>query len=112
MRRRPERQFYFRLAAHLGGMTVKEMLARIESTELTEWMAYEKISGPLGGRRLDVAAAIISAAVLNTNRRKGTKAVTPDDMLARWDNFQSDEDVWDAIRKANTAMGGTVTEPD
>lgn len=111
MRRRPERQFYFRLAAHLG-TTVAELLARVSSRELTEWMAYEKISGPLGGRRLDVVAAIVASTVLNTNRRKGTAPIKPDDMIPRWDNFQSDEDVWDAIRKANAAMGGEVTDPD
>lgn len=112
MRRRPERQFYFRLAAHLGGMTVKEMLARIDSREITEWMVYEKIAGPLGGKRVDVGAAIVAATVANTNRRKGTKAANPDDFVPKWDDYQSDEDMWAQIREANAAMGGEVAEPE
>jgi hypothetical protein len=30
----------FRLAEHLGGVTVGELLARISSRELTEWQAF------------------------------------------------------------------------
>ena len=37
--RHPERRFYFRLARDLGGLTVGELLARISSAELTEWVA-------------------------------------------------------------------------
>ena len=39
---RPGRAFYFKLAQALG-MTVKEMLERIDSAEITEWMAYFKL---------------------------------------------------------------------
>ena len=38
----PERQFYFRLAEVLG-CTVAELLERISSRELTEWVAYYRI---------------------------------------------------------------------
>jgi hypothetical protein len=39
---RPGRAFYFKLAQALG-MTVKELLMRIDSAEITEWMAYFKL---------------------------------------------------------------------
>ena len=39
---RPGRSFYFKLAQALG-MTVKELLSRIDSAEITEWMAYFKL---------------------------------------------------------------------
>lgn len=39
LRARPQREFYFSLALRLG-MTVDDMLHRISSRELTEWMAY------------------------------------------------------------------------
>ena len=42
MKGHPERYFYFGLAEKLG-MTVKEMLRSMSSTELTEWMAYFKV---------------------------------------------------------------------
>lgn len=38
----PERKFYFSLAKELG-MPVREMLQRISSKELTEWIAYSNI---------------------------------------------------------------------
>ncbi len=38
----PERRFYFRLARDLG-MTVGELLARMSSDELTEWIALYRI---------------------------------------------------------------------
>jgi hypothetical protein len=42
MRGHPERYFYFALAEKLG-MTVSEMLRKISSSELTEWMAFFKV---------------------------------------------------------------------
>jgi hypothetical protein len=42
MRLHPERRFYFALAEKLG-MTVGELLGKISSKELTEWMAYYRI---------------------------------------------------------------------
>lgn len=38
----PQRRFYFRLAERLG-MTVRELLSRTTSAELTEWMAFTAI---------------------------------------------------------------------
>lgn len=108
MRARPERELYFRLAAHLG-MTVAELLARISSRELTEWAVYERRAGPLGGRRGDIQAAIITAAIYNVNRKKGSKPIDPEKLLPKWDDYQSETDMWDAIRAANADMGGTET---
>ncbi|MBO2530966.1 MAG: hypothetical protein CW348_14160 [Thermobifida sp.] len=109
MRRRPEREFYFRLAGHLG-MTVAELLARISSRELTEWAVYERRAGPLGGRRGDIQAAIVAADVYNVNRKKGAKPVDPEKLLPTWDDYQSDDQMWAAIRQANAAMGGTEAD--
>lgn len=109
MRARPERKFYFRLAAHLG-MTVTELLARTSSRELTEWQVYEDLTGPLGGRRGDIQAAIVAATIANVHRKQGTKPVDPADLVPQWDIHQSDEDMWDAIRAANVALGGQDTE--
>lgn len=110
MRRRPERQFYYRLAGHLGYVDVDEMLSRVSSRRLTEWMVYEKVAGPLGGRRGDIHAAIVASAVYNVNRGKGKKAVDPEKLLPTWDDYQSEDDMWAAIRQANDAMGGTEAD--
>lgn len=112
MTRRPARQFYFRLAGHLG-CTVRELLARIDSRELTEWMAYERLAGPLGGRRIDHAAALVTAAVVNTNRAKGP-ARQPADFLPPWGQPKprrrmSPDELWVKAQELNRRFGGTVT---
>lgn len=39
----PEERFYLKLAETLGGMTRNEMLSRITSDEIIDWMAEFKI---------------------------------------------------------------------
>ena len=82
-RQRPERRFYFRLAAHLG-LTVGELLARISSHELTEWAAYEREFGPLGPERGDIQAALVAhttAVMLGNGKGKRPKLT---DFVLRW----------------------------
>lgn len=61
------------------------MLADMTSAELTEWMAYEQISGPLGPERIDVLSSILAATVANTARGKGQRAKEPSDFMPKWD---------------------------
>jgi len=89
-------------------MTVAEMLARISSAELTEWMAYEQVSGPLGGERDDVLMAILAAVVANGNRGKGRK-VKPKDLLPKWDQTKQAmgwQDMLAAVKTLNRSLGG------
>ena len=116
MRRRPERRFYFRLASHLG-YTVGELLARISSRELSEWMVYERIAGPLGPVRGDYHAAQIAATLQNVNRGKRGKARTLDDVRLRWDAREpvSPEELYAKVRRINAGLGGTdarTQQPD
>ncbi|MHC3391292.1 phage tail assembly protein T [Streptomyces lavendulocolor] len=85
------------------------MLAHVSSRELSEWMAYEKIAGPLGGARGDVHAAMIAAAVTNAARAKG-RPLPIADFLPRWGRKaeQSPEEMFRAAMAATVAMGGTV----
>lgn len=66
-------------------MTVRRLLAETGSAELAEWRAYEQITGPLGGVRGDVNAAMISAAIVAVNRGKGQRAPKLADFMPRWD---------------------------
>lgn len=90
-------------------MTVGEMLARISSRELSEWAAYEQLTGPLGGRRGDVQAAIIAATVANAQRSKG-RALLPKDFIPKWDKpkAMTPEEMWAAAMQANASLGGTI----
>ncbi|URM90422.1 hypothetical protein LUW75_10905 [Streptomyces sp. MRC013] len=91
-------------------MTVGELLGRISSTELTEWMAYEQIAGPLGQERLDVLHSILAATVSNTARAKGRKAA-PADFMPQWDQGAGRAGDWQQMLATVTTLhvrwGGT-----
>ena len=53
-----------------------EMLARMSSRTLTEWMAYHQLE-PFGDELLDIHLAQLTAAVINANRGKGKAAMEP-----------------------------------
>jgi hypothetical protein len=109
MRARPERLFYFRLAAHLG-YTVGELLARISSYELAEWVAVERLTGTLGPARGDLHAGTITAALVNAHKKKGARASRPGDFF-RWDRQeQTPDDMWQIAVAMNARLGGTVRE--
>lgn len=52
--------------------------------ELIEWMAYERIE-PFGEERADVRSAINTATLVNVNRGRGQRAVSPSDVMPRFD---------------------------
>ena len=60
-------------------MTVRELLARIDSRELAEWMQFYAID-PFGTQRDDLQAGIVAATIANANSSKG-KAFQPIDFM-------------------------------
>ena len=54
-------------------MTVTELLGRISSRDLSEWMAFSQLE-PFGTEAGYVGNAITSMTVANVNREKGQKA--------------------------------------
>lgn len=89
-------------------MTVAELDNRMSSAELTEWMAYEKITGPLGRKRGDIQAATVAAAVANANRGRGRKAKVSD-FLIPYEQRRQHQDAHELLRTvkaANRALGG------
>ncbi|MFD5297223.1 DUF4035 domain-containing protein [Streptomyces mutabilis] len=92
-------------------MTVRELLARMGSAELAEWRAYEQISGPLGGARGDVQAALVAAAIASVNTPKGKRPPSVSDFMPRWDRTKirkSPEELFKLAMAANASLGGTV----
>lgn len=88
-----------------------ELLARCTSAELTEWMAYEHVAGPLGPERQDVLHAILAATVSNTARGKGRKA-EPKDFMPKWDQgakrVPADwQQMLATVKTMNRRMGGS-----
>lgn len=87
-------------------MTVADLDMRLGSAELTEWMAYEKITGPLGRRRHDIQAATIASTVANANRAKGRRFEVRDFLPAYGLERQGPQEMLAAIRGINRSMGG------
>lgn len=85
------------------------MLSRMSSAELTEWMAYEQVAGPLGPERIDQLVAMLASVVANANRAKGRKA-RPKDYLPQWDRRreQSWQEQLAAVKQINKALHGTT----
>ncbi len=61
-------------------MTVGDLLKRVTSRELSEWMAYETLE-PFGPRRADHRAGVIASLIYNSNRGKGAKPLGADDFF-------------------------------
>ncbi|MGW2580840.1 phage tail assembly protein T [Streptomyces virginiae] len=87
---------------------MRELLATHSSAELTEWIAYEQITGPIGPARDDILMAILAATVSNANRGKGRKARVLD-FLPKWDRTKKRmawQDMLTAVKSINRTMGG------
>lgn len=86
-------------------MTVREAQARIDSREFAEWLAYERVAGPLGGERGDLHAAIVAATVHNLWAKKPRKLR---DFYPTWARRkQSPEEMLAWAKTLNRAYGGT-----
>jgi hypothetical protein len=81
----------------------------VTSREITEWMAYERVTGPLGPERMDSLVAMLTATVANTARGKGTRAATPKDFMPKWDRGarQDWREMLSAVKAYNRQIGGT-----
>ncbi|QUI32432.1 hypothetical protein H9W91_17365 [Streptomyces alfalfae] len=81
------------------------------AAELAEWRAYEQITGPLGGARSDMHAAIVAAAICAVNTPKGKTPRPPADFIPRWDRVRvrkTPEELFKQAMAAHTALGGQV----
>ena len=62
-------------------MTVRQLLASMDSKEISEWAAYYSIE-PFGYfRSSDLPAGIIASTLANCNRTKSSKTFTPKDFM-------------------------------
>lgn len=89
-------------------MTVADLDSRLDSAELTEWMAFEGLTGPLGRRRTDIQTATIAATIANSNRGKGGRKFKLSDFLIPYgeSDRKSPEQLLATIKSLNKSMGG------
>lgn len=64
-----------------------ETQQRVSSREFAEWMAYERVNGPLGQHRMDQLFAMLMAHLANIAPRdeKDKRQFEPKDFLPQWD---------------------------
>lgn len=69
------------------------------SAEVSDWQAYEQVTGPLGAERFDRLTAMQSFYAL---RAAGSKKVKLKDLLPRWD--RPAQMSWQAMRNVAKAL--------
>lgn len=62
------------------GCTVRELQARMDSAEFTDWQVYDAID-PIGERRADMRMALLCQLIANIHRDPKRGAYTLDDFL-------------------------------
>lgn len=65
-------------------MTVEELGSRMSASEWQEWRAYERVTGPIGEKRFDALAAVISYFSVRPHLDPESD-LTPDDFLVDFD---------------------------
>lgn len=63
-------------------------MRRISAYEFRQWYVYEQCFGPLGGERIDHAAALIAERITNMLRDPSAKPISQDVFLARWNELK------------------------
>jgi hypothetical protein len=58
------------------GMTVGELLEKVGSSEIAEWMAFAGLE-PFGAEADDLRAGLMPALTVNMNRAEGADTISP-----------------------------------
>ena len=94
-------------------MTRAELLARVSSAELTEWLAFYSIE-PFGSEADYFGHAFNAAHIINAQRAKGRKPVDVEFLMPKF-GPKKDEGPGQAIDFAKTltlALGGKVSKKE
>jgi hypothetical protein len=86
-------------------MTVAEMLSRISSLELTEWMAYYKMD-PFGEERADMRSAMVCTVMANAWGKKKFKI---EDFMPKFDKRpMTPQQIKDFFKQLTISRGGKI----
>jgi len=64
-------------------MSVKEAQIKIDSAEFTEWCAFSNIK-PFYIDSTEYMLAVIASILVNVHRKKGARAVKPEDFMPKY----------------------------
>jgi len=99
---RPSRRFLFMLAGHLK-MTVGELEQRMDSIELSEWLAFARFYQPLDNSWAQ--AGLLASAVLAPHARRG-KSPSPSDFIPTEKPPQHKTQMIDVLSKMKRDLDG------
>lgn len=104
MNARPTKRFLFRLAGHLG-MTIRELGQRMDSRELSEWMAYERYyHGTIGDEWRQIG--MLASAILAPYCKRGSTP-KPEDFVPIDSHVpQHWTQIREAVRQMQKDLGG------
>ncbi len=97
----------------LGIPSVRELYARLTSSEITEWIALYRLD-PWDGARGDLRAAIVASTVANVNRGKNSPPMKPGDFMPdfeRSNKSQTAEDIFQRLGMASAMTEGAGGPP-
>jgi len=88
-------------------MTVAELLQRVSSRELTEWMMYYQME-PFGTDVDMYGHAMTTSTLLNVYRdpKKHPDPIQPRDVMPHWDQTDIVERQIQQVRQFNAMLGG------
>jgi len=88
------------------GIPHAEMLSRMSSTELTEWIAFYNLE-PFGSDAQYLGHAITASTIANVNTPKGKKQYKPSDFMPKFEKKKQTVDEMIQIASMLTAgLGG------
>ncbi len=92
-------------------MTVRELLAKIDSRELSEWAAYYRLE-PWGTEVDDYRSGVVASTIANVNRdpKQRRQPFAPEDFVPKREQPKKEEQSPDDIRRIvemwHVALGG------
>jgi len=90
------------------GMPRAEMLARMSSMEITEWVAFASLE-PFGSETHYFGHAITASTIANRLRNKGERAYKAEEFMPKFEKkVQSVDEMLQFASMMTVAMGGKI----
>jgi hypothetical protein len=81
------------------------MLSRMDSAELTEWIAFYELE-PFGYEIGMLGHAITASTIANVNREKSAKAYKTEDFMPKFDKKQTPDEMINLAAMYTIGLGG------
>lgn len=86
-------------------MTVGELLSRISSKELTEWMIFYGYE-PFGYEAQMLGHGVVASTLANIHRKKSSKSFAPSDFMPEFTGGEDIASVIGLVEEINKLTGG------